>query len=429
VPISTRPKYHAFISYSRKDSAFVDSFEQWLKNAGLSIFRDTSDISGGTHFTTDLAKLIEESRTLIAIVSRNSVESKWVGAEWEQAVNKQIRARGGRKWRFNVLPIDIDGAMEAGNIPYWLNTKSTVILRNATLDLATADNILSTLAGWNTDEHREQRDIYVSFGWRRADELETAAAVFRSLDAAGFRLIGDAEDHEHYSLKRVEQVMSGCGALVAVLPNRGGGVTSKYIVQEVQAAQKHEIPYVLFGEDGVQIDTGLVDWALEKRIFPVHGSSPNQRAEADILEILSNRWRQAPKAPYAFFSSDFRSENLERRRLARRMIERTTCLKCWMGDDDFSGDAGNRIADRIISAAFVVADISNNALNSCIEAGIAVGAGRELRLLSSSPRRNSPFMFRTRNIAKYANDVEMLGELHRLVFPFRRRVWNRDLEL
>ena len=57
-------------------------------------------------------------------------------------------------------------------------------------------------------------------------------------------------------------------------------------------------------------------------------------------------------------------------------------------------------------------------LNTCIEAGIALGTKRQLRLVAREPRDRTPYMLSNHQIFPYANDVELLGIIHRIAFLF-----------
>jgi hypothetical protein len=70
----------------------------------------------------------------------------------------------------------------------------------------------------------------------------------------------------------------------------------------------------------------------------------------------------------------------------------------------------------------MIADISKENLNTCIEAGIAIGANVPLNLLSGDERHKPPFMFRDRQIWHYQDDLELLGIIHKLVLPYRRYI-------
>ena len=75
----------------------------------------------------------------------------------------------------------------------------------------------------------------------------------------------------------------------------------------------------------------------------------------------------------------------------------------------------------------VIADISKNNINSCIEAGIAIGAKRPLNLIARVPRGKVPFILSNYQVNNYSSDIDLLSTVHRITFPFRRRVLNSEL--
>ena len=55
------------------------------------------------------------------------------------------------------------------------------------------------------------------------------------------------------------------------------------------------------------------------------------------------------------------------------------------------------IAETIRNSFALIADISDDNVNTCVEAGIARGANRDLHLIARGPRRRPPFMLRAMN--------------------------------
>jgi len=99
-----------------------------------------------------------------------------------------------------------------------------------------------------------------------------------------------------------------------------------------------------------------------------------------------------------------------------------------VGEDIRKGQIQQEIVNWITGAFMMVADISEENLNTCIEAGVAVGAKTPLHLLAAGPRHKPPFMFRDQQVWYYENDVELLGIVHNLVLPYRRRIINYELQ-
>lgn len=111
----------------------------------------------------------------------------------------------------------------------------------------------------------------------------------------------------------------------------------------------------------------------------------------------------------------------------KQAIQHITAMPCIIGDKLPESHIRELIAEQISKASLVIADISDDNINSCIEAGIAIGAGRPLRLIAHAPRGGVPFMLGNHEVFKYNDDAEMLAAIHRIAFPLRRRVINSEL--
>ncbi len=76
-----------FISYSRRDLAFVEKLAADLKEAGLDVWYDLSGLEGGARWRIEIEKAIRESRYVIVVLSQDSVASEWVEREYLYASN------------------------------------------------------------------------------------------------------------------------------------------------------------------------------------------------------------------------------------------------------------------------------------------------------------------------------------------------------
>src|SRR5215475_11044837 len=75
-------KLKVFISYSRKDSAeFADELVAGLEYGGFAPFLDRHDIAAGEDWEARLGGLIEQSDTVVFVVSPEAVKSE--RCEWE----------------------------------------------------------------------------------------------------------------------------------------------------------------------------------------------------------------------------------------------------------------------------------------------------------------------------------------------------------
>jgi hypothetical protein len=104
-------------------------------------------------------------------------------------------------------------------------------------------------------------------------------------------------------------------------------------------------------------------------------------------------------------------------------------MPCIIGDRLREGQVQQLITKKISDAFVMIADISEDNINTLVEAGIARGTGKRLHLMARGPRRKPPFMFRDQQVEYYSDDVELLGTLHRIIYPYRRRILNYEIPM
>lgn len=83
-----------FLSHSSKDNEFVEKLRQSLKADGYNVWYDDWEIRVGDSIIQKINDGISESDFLIIVLSKNSVNSKWVREElnsatigWQQMVS------------------------------------------------------------------------------------------------------------------------------------------------------------------------------------------------------------------------------------------------------------------------------------------------------------------------------------------------------
>lgn len=84
-------KNQFFISYSRKDTKFVDNLENSLREAGILTWVDRGRLSAGEAWTESIAQALEQSLAVIFVISPDSIRSTWVKKETVLACNKNKR--------------------------------------------------------------------------------------------------------------------------------------------------------------------------------------------------------------------------------------------------------------------------------------------------------------------------------------------------
>jgi TIR domain len=75
-----------FISYSRANRGFADKLAIELRQRGFRVFLDTSDIDPGDNFVSRLAKEINRSTGIVAVISEKYSLSRWGQAELYSAI-------------------------------------------------------------------------------------------------------------------------------------------------------------------------------------------------------------------------------------------------------------------------------------------------------------------------------------------------------
>jgi formylglycine-generating enzyme required for sulfatase activity len=81
-----------FISYSRKDLAFVERLAKDLEATGLKVWYDLSGLEAGMRWGQEIQKAIRQSQYFVAVLSPNSAESDWVEREFIYASNLNLKA-------------------------------------------------------------------------------------------------------------------------------------------------------------------------------------------------------------------------------------------------------------------------------------------------------------------------------------------------
>ena len=66
---------YIFISYSRRDSQFVDALRYRLESNGIQVWLDRTDIQGGSKWRSEIVKAIEGSESIIVVLSQYSIQS------------------------------------------------------------------------------------------------------------------------------------------------------------------------------------------------------------------------------------------------------------------------------------------------------------------------------------------------------------------
>ena len=321
IPMDKR-KFYSFMSHAHIDKKIVDELESWLANkAGIPVWYDAHFHQSGTRLVSELGNILEQCRSMIILLSKQSVESGWARNEFDASQSQRTKYKDD----FRVISIKV----EECEVPAFLEETRLIDLSKSGFDLNAANEFLLSL----------------------------------------------------YPVDPVLEL---------------GPVRDRYISYSQD-------------ENGVQEKNNL------KKLF------------RPVISSLKRQWRTSPNPRYVFYGTDLKEEHKDRNKIVRRLIQRVSAMPCLMGEDIRQGHIQQEITKRVVGAFIMIADVSEENLNTCIEAGVAMGARVPLHLLAGGPRRKPPFMFRDQQIWHYEDDIELLGIIHNLTLPYRGRTINSDL--
>ncbi len=249
-----RRLYRAFLSHAHTDKSFVEQLYHWLNTkAGIPIWYDKYNLPPSANIATELPNAILECRNIIIIISKASIKSGWVEAEYSAAMTQKTRYK-----QYQIISIRIEDC----ELPGFLAIYKCIDAFDKKVDTKLTFELLTALYYDNKALALENvSDLYISRSWRPT-EASLPDYVCQQLDMAGFRLIGDSEDQRRYSPERVQSLIKNCGGLVCILPNRGDGSVSKYMLDEIDFAQKAGLPSLIIAETGLDLPAHLAQYAI-----------------------------------------------------------------------------------------------------------------------------------------------------------------------
>ena len=292
--------------------------------------------------------------------------------------------------------------------------------------LVASDDSISR--GWVQAEYNA---AYVIASWHQDDNV-SARATCAYLVEQGFRLIGDSPDQKGFgSGDRVQRIVNSCGAFVAIVPYRGtetavtGQRPYKYFLQEIDFAAEQELPSVIIADPRIRRADGHDQHWLRMETNESIVPDPVQL----LLRSLWDKWQQPRHPHYVFCAMDLDSEDTRFTGPVRQLIQRITSMPTIVGSEVHGGNSDNvnaAVRRAVCEAFLVIADLTEDNINACIEAGMALAVGTNVELLAAGPQRRPPFMLRERNMPTYTDKVQQIGLIHRISRAYRRRVINAE---
>jgi hypothetical protein len=85
------PRLSVFLSYASGDVERVNKLDQWLRDKGIRVIRDTADFIAGTNIPENIRRSVAQSDKVVVVFSVNSSDRDWPG--FERAVAEGIELR------------------------------------------------------------------------------------------------------------------------------------------------------------------------------------------------------------------------------------------------------------------------------------------------------------------------------------------------
>ncbi|WP_410594034.1 TIR domain-containing protein [Amycolatopsis sp. lyj-23] len=416
-PVGKR-RFHAFLSHAHVDKQRADELHEWLRDiAGIPVWYDATQMPSGATIAQMLPEAIENSRSLLLLMSEESVSRGWVQQEYHTAINHQTQHPD-----FRIIPLKLDNVKAPG----FLQNYSALTLPPSGIDVRSAAGVLRGLYQPATSiDPVNGKNVYVSRGWHQLDEAR-AGMVCSALTNAGLQLISDSEDHTSWLEDRIIAEIEGCGAFVAVLPYRPSSAykTSKYVLREWALAESRGIPCLAVVDERMDLPPDVRD-------RPGHLVLGDEELRADrgslddAIETLSEDWIKPKQAPYIFLITDFDPAVAPLRAVVKDLVQTITTMPCIQGEYIKGDGVQRQIYDSIGGARIVLADISDDSPNVYLELGAARAANVPVYLLRRGEPRRPPFMLRDQQVWDYSSDADLLARVVRILYPYRRTLLNQ----
>ena len=429
--------YDCFVSYGSEDVGVAASVHDFLIASGLSVFFDQERLKAGRPVLETLAQAMADSKSCIVLLSKRSIEKDYVRFEIESASQQAVTHREGFRFVGALLEsFDPSEHVQAlGNLT-WLD------LDGGDLTIHSARKALLSIRRSETVAKPDQAQIYVSCSWRDHEPHPRDWILQRFADKGAF-LVGDSRDQRRYGedgAQRIRRILSSCAGFLAIYPARRDSQKTpaeqyKYFPTSLR------LPVSLASHSGYCVDPDLLPPTLGGPWTAIPDADSLPDIDTWIVDFLDD---VGCRAPHAFLATDFK-RSLHRNEAARDVIEHLMGMACKLGKEVTGGRLREQLIDAIREANIVIADIacslSNEQelainINTCIEAGIAMSAGRPLLLTSIDPTKvgaatsktaSVPFFFKNHEIEWYANDLEFLAATHKIARLLRRRIINDEL--
>jgi len=268
-----------FISYSHRDSEFVDRLAFQLVQNKVSIWIDRWEINVGDSLLTKVQEAITGASTLLVVLSRASVGSAWVQREINSGLLRELEER-----RVIVLPVLIEDCQ----IPIFLREKAYADFRTD-FDFGLRKILDAVARITNANTGRIDEPSYHSdwgFDW---GILGRGAAMFR------ITLVEQAND-QPYTVLAVIEITANAAATNSYMEmdraGRGEEARRRIVTSVVDTVNADDdLVLLLEGETEVSREFGVVD---DRSVYHVRISARRLGADTgrDVLYRVGQQLRE-----------------------------------------------------------------------------------------------------------------------------------------
>lgn len=419
IPLQKRP-HDLFVSYGHSDRELVDPIVDLFKrHVGLNIWYDVTGGDASKRTSRLLSDAISSSRGAVFFLSPAWIESTWCQDEHDTALSERRDDD-----QFLILAVRIRDC----ELPKWFKISNVLDFRDT--ELGAVADLLRSLSPNPPSRLDAHQDVYLSAPWSRP--TPATDKTVQSIAAMGWRLIGDAPNLPHFgeARERIASIIRTSRGVVVVMPfyeNKAPIFTSKWILEEAVIAKECDQPLLIFAEKGVKVPADVAQAAHSEHVFHIADSNNTaltKQALAEFDEEIS-RHSFSDTGTYVFLATSLRGSKKETEDLIS-VIEHASNMICVLGQNLSGQHVQRAIIDRIGQAAFMIADVTENHLNTLIETGVAMGKDTRLHLMCKVPddgSRKRRFMFEDMEMHWYETQAERLAIAYRLAKPYRRRIY------
>lgn len=156
-----------FVSYIGTDLSFATWVSELLENNNYTVTIQAWDFRPGDNFVSKINEALLECKSLIVILSKNYLKSKWCEAEWTSKLVEQIESNERRIIPIRVEPVDLKG-MLSPIIYIDIVDKSEIEAKEKILE-GIQDKAIRKSSGYPSYYNIEHREIDTDYYIRERD--------------------------------------------------------------------------------------------------------------------------------------------------------------------------------------------------------------------------------------------------------------------